>query len=53
MENKSLIAKWIAKCFQEIEKKCESSECKKCQYSDICLKAASLNVEFKKKGYLK
>ena len=52
MENKSLIANWIAKCDREIDAKCEGN-CERCKYSDICYKVIKLNSKFKKKGYLK
>ena len=51
MENKSLIANWIAKCDQEIDAKCRISDCQNCQYSYICEKVFILNLKFKKKGY--
>lgn len=53
MGNKSLIANWIAKCDQEIDKNCEGGICKNCKYWKACLKVIKLNLKFKKKGYLK
>ena len=53
MENKSLIANWIAKCDQEIDAKCRIGNCKKCKYWRICVKVETLNQKFIMKGYLK
>ena len=53
MGNKSLIANWISKCDQGIDAKCKSNDCKKCQYTDICIKVALLYIKFKKREYLK
>ena len=49
MENKSLIANWIAKCDREIDVKCEGNDCERCKYSDICYKVTKLNSKFKTK----
>ena len=53
MENKSLIANWIVKCDQELDKKCEGKICKECKYYKACIKVTRLIAEFKRKGYLK
>ena len=53
MGNKSLIANLIAKCEQEMDAKCRTTQCKKCQYLRICAKVVILNEKFRMKGYLK
>ena len=53
MENKSLIANWIARCDQEIDVNCQRKDCPKCKYWKVCRKIAELNAKFKDKGYLK
>ena len=53
MRNKSLIANLIAKCDQELDKKCEGKICKECKYYKACIKVTRLIVKFKRKGYLK
>ena len=53
MGNKSLIANWIAKCEKEVKSKCETNECKNCQFWGICIKISKLNAKFESKGYLK
>lgn len=52
MNEKSLVASWIARCDKEIDKYCQKDGCPKCKYRNICIKVMKLSVEFRRKGYL-
>ena len=52
MGNESLIANLIAKCDQELDKKCEGKICKECKYYKACIKVTRLIAKFKRKGYI-
>ena len=53
MNNKSLVAKWISKCEEEMKLKCKNIICKECKYFDVCTNLIMLDTKFKIRGYNK
>ena len=52
MNKKSLIAKWIEKCNNELDKRCDSVICNNCEYHKACVKVTKLYKKFIDKGYI-